>query len=142
MSEHLKKILSFCKYKEPENTKFYLMLRRGMGYEVEKKNRNGYTYDHKEFGIYSRDSAFSAVKDMDGNGCLRFAIEKDFLDSIVAKFNSLQNQLKEAEQVIEKALFIQNSNYGNSIQTHIELIEWKDFALAHKSKYMNKSGEA
>lgn len=103
MSNTLKEILKFCPYKEPEDTEFYTMLRRGLSYEVERSNRNGYTHNYKEFGVYSRELAFSNVEYMEGNGCLRFNIEKDLLDSIVNKFDQLQAQLKERDELLKEA---------------------------------------
>lgn len=103
MSESLYRILKYVPYKEPEDVKYYSMLRRGCGYEVECADRNGYTIKFDEFGSYTRDKAFSNVKYMEGNGCLRFNIEKDLLDSIEHCFNNLESQLKKKDLLILEA---------------------------------------
>lgn len=128
----LKKILSHCPYREPEETKFYLMLRRGMGYEVEKADRNGYTYDINKFGVYSRNAAFSAVKDMEGNGCLRFAVEKDFLDRINDELTTLQNRLKEAEEEMKRMTWLLSDECNNPDEA-------RDIGLAYLEKHKQEN---
>lgn len=118
MSEILKELLRYCPYKEPEETQFYTMLRRGMGYEVECKGRDGYTVDYKDFGVFSRDSAHGNVKYMESNGCLRFNIEKDLLDSIVNQLQSLQEQRDEYKKLITKlrnSLEREREEYGDCV---------------------------
>ena len=113
MSETIKDILKYCPYIEPEETEFYTMIRRGSSYQVECSTRNGYTVDLEEFGVFSRDKAFSNVRYMDGNGCLRFNIEKNLFDNFVSKIQQLEKENAELKDIcsnadIEASIFKEN----------------------------------
>ena len=101
MSE-LDLIFSRCTYKEPEETKFYSMVRRGSSYEIEKEGRSGYTCKLSRAGVFSILNAFSNVKYMEGNGCLRFNIEKDLLDKIDNKLNQQQAKIDKLTEMLKK----------------------------------------
>ena len=142
MSEALKEILKYCPYKEPRDTEFYTMLRRGMSYEVECNGRNGYTHNYKEFGVFPRDLAFSNVEYIEGGGCLRFNIEKDLLDSIVTKFNQLQaelakkdEQLEDCEEVLKNLKFTV-MDYGVEEESLVMMMAYEE-----ANKYFQKYGK-
>ena len=48
---------------------------------------------------------------------------------------TLKAQLKDAEEVIDNAIKLQNDGYGNGIQTHLDLRKWVTKAREYKTKY-------